>query len=358
MFTEQDLAFDRQHIWHPYTSITNPMPTFAVKRAHGVRLVLNDDTQLIDGMASWWSCIHGYNHPKMNAAIETQTAKMAHVMFGGLTHEPAIKLCKTLLKMTPEPLQHIFIADSGSIAVCVEVALKMALQYWQGKGQRSKTKILTVKQGYYGDTFGAMSLCDPVNSMHHLFPNILPKQFFVKAPAMGVNVWEETHIEPMKQMLYEQHEHIAAVIIEPIVQGAGGMRFYSPKYLQRLRELCDEKNVLLIFDEIATGFGRTGHLFASFFANVFPDIMCVGKALTGGYTTLAATLCTTKVGEGISRIGPLMHGPTFMANPLACSIACASLSILADGKWKQQVLNIEEQLKVGLKPCKDFKRCS
>ena len=348
--TSKDLIFDREHIWHPYTSMAHPMPTFAVTHAEGVRLYLNDGRSLIDGMSSWWSAIHGYNHPAINQAISAQSSKMSHVMFGGLTHQPAINLCKTLIKLTPTPLQMIFLADSGSISV--EVALKMALQYWQGQHQTKKNKFLTVYNGYHGDTLGAMSVCDPINGMHHLFAGVLAKQFFVEAPACSFHsTWQDHYINQMATCLRENHQHIAAVIIEPIVQGAGGMRFYSPVYLQKLRELCDHHNVLLIFDEIATGFGRTGHFFASDLAEVSPDIMCLGKALTAGYMTLAATLCTKTVCQNICEQGPLMHGPTFMANPIACSVANASLEILQTGQWQGQVAQLEEGLRTGLVAC-------
>ena len=351
--SSDDLAFDKAHIWHPYTATVNRMAMFPVTGASGVRLTLNDGRTLIDGMSSWWSMVHGYNHPKMNAALKQQIDQFSHVMFGGLTHKPAIDLARKLVDMTPEPIQTVFFADAGSVAV--EVAIKMAMQYWQSAGKPGKTKMLTVMGGYYGDTTGAMSVCDPVNSMHSHFSGILPQHYFISRPACKLGEpFEEDHIEELKQKLDELGNQLAAVIIEPVVQGAGGMYFYSPDYLKRLRELCDEYDVLLIHDEIATGFGHTGKLFACEHAGTVPDIMCVGKALTGGYMTLAATLCTEKVSRTISEKGPMMHGPTFMANPLACAAGNASLEILATGQWQQQVSRIEKGLLNGLMPCTEL----
>lgn len=349
-----DLAFDQRHIWHPYTSLTSPLPTYAVVSADGVYLNLHSGEKLIDGMSSWWSTIHGYNHPELNAAAHRQIDTMAHVMFGGITHTPAVELCKRLVKLTPEPLDAVFLADSGSIAV--EVAIKMALQFQVSRGKTNKNKLVTIRQGYHGDTFAAMSVCDPVNGMHELFTGVLPQHVFAPAPQIKPDEeWFETDISALAKIISEQHENLAALILEPIVQGAGGMRFYHPEYLRQARKLCDKHDLLLIADEIATGFGRTGKLFACEHADICPDILCVGKALTGGYMTLAATLTTRHVADTIGG-GPgggnLMHGPTFMGNPLACSVACASLDIIAKGDWHQQVAEISAQLKAELEPCR------
>lgn len=349
---DDQLQFDRDHIWHPYSSTLKPQPVFPVASASGVHLTLTDGRRLIDGMSSWWSALHGYNHPTLNAAIEDQLQKMSHVMFGGLTHEPAINLCRKLIELTPAGLNKVFLADSGSIAV--EVAIKMAIQYWQAQGQGNKSKLLALRNGYHGDTLGTMAVCDPENGMHHLFKDNLTQHIFADAPAGNFSEFESGFLDDMEQNIAANQQSLAAVILEPIVQGAGGMRFYSPEYLQGVRALCDRYNLLLIADEIATGFGRTGKLFACEHANIQPDILCLGKALTGGYMTLAATLCTDKVSETICRgeAGVFMHGPTFMGNPLACAVACASIDLLLSSPWQQQVSSIERQLGQELAPLK------
>jgi adenosylmethionine-8-amino-7-oxononanoate aminotransferase len=335
------VELDQQYVWHPYASASHPPVCFPVKSANGVRLTLADDKQIIDGMSSWWAAIHGYNHPILNAAAKNQLDAMSHVMFGGLTHEPAITLCQRLVELTPTGLNRVFLADSGSVSV--EVAIKMAYQFWLANGKYEKNRLLTVKNGYHGDTFSAMSVCDPVNGMHHMFKGVLAQHFFVPAPPLGFDrECNDMDMMPLVEMLSQHHQNIAALIIEPIVQGAGGMRFYSPSYLKRIRELCDQYNILLIADEIATGFGRTGKLFACEHADISPDIMCLGKAITGGYMTLAATLCSDRVIAGIdqSEAGVLMHGPTFMGNPLACAVANASLDILLSSDWQQRIAEL------------------
>ena len=346
---------DSKHVWHPYSAMDSELPVYPVESAQGVRIKLTDGRELIDGMSSWWCAIHGYNHPVMNAALSKQLDNMSHVMFGGLTHEPAVRLAEKLVEITPEPLQTVFFADSGSVSV--EVALKMAIQYWHAKGKTKKQHFLTVRYGYHGDTFGAMSVTDPENGMHSLFADALVRQYFIDAPECKFGeACSDEDVAPLEHTLADNNKNIAAVILEPIVQGAGGMRFYSADYLKHVRALCDKHKVLLILDEIATGFGRTGKLFACEHAGISPDIMCIGKSLTGGYMTLAATLTTEKVSRTISKGEPgvFMHGPTFMANPLACTAANTSLQLLLESGWQERIHLIEHGLREGLEPCQQL----
>ncbi len=338
------MNFDNQHVWHPYAKIPNDVPTYLVESANGVYLNLKDNRRVIDGMSSWWSVIHGYNNPILNQSMKDQIDRVSHVMFGGLTNQPAIEICKKLIEITPANLDKVFLADSGSVSV--EVSLKMALQYWYNKGFRDKTRFVTPKGGYHGDTFGAMAVCDPENGMHHLFSDVLPQHFFSNRPTIG-NTSEA--LLDLEKILKKNHQRIAAMILEPIVQGAGGMNIYEPEYLKGARKLCDNHNVLLIVDEIATGFGRTGKLFGCEHAGVSPDILCLGKSLTGGYMTMSAVLTTAEVAENV---GVLMHGPTFMGNPLSSSVANASIDLLLSSDWQTKVIEIEKILEKELLPLK------
>jgi len=344
--SQDDLEFDKKHLWHPYTSLTKPLHVYPVESASGVRIRLTDGKELIDGMGSWWSTIHGYNHPVLNEAAKKQLDKMSHVMFGGLTHQPAIDLGKKLVELTPNGLDRVFLCDSGSISV--EVAMKMAIQYQQALGHTEKSKFLTLRKGYHGDTTGAMSVCDPVSGMHHLFKDFMPQHYFLQEPQKCFDEKctdaDEKEIEDFFQKYASE---AVAFILEPVVQGAGGMRIYSPQYLTIIRRLCTKYELLLIADEIATGFGRTGKMFAVEHAPIVPDILCVGKALTGGYMTLAATICTAHVANTIcnGQASVMMHGPTFMGNPLACAVANASLELLTNSPWEERINTIESILK-------------
>ncbi|MGN9914746.1 adenosylmethionine--8-amino-7-oxononanoate transaminase [Phytohabitans sp. LJ34] len=351
MRPDEIVALDRAHVWHPYGPMPGTTDPYVVESADGVLLRLADGRELVDGMSSWWAAIHGYRHPVLDAAVVGQLGRMSHVMFGGLTHEPAVALARTLVEVTPEGLEHVFLCDSGSVSV--EVAVKMALQYQRSRGRPHKHRLATWRGGYHGDTFHPMSVCDPVGGMHQLWTDVLPRQVFAPAPPDGFDAPpDEGYLQTLKAALEAHAEELAAVIVEPVVQGAGGMRFHSPAYVRALRELTREYDVLLILDEIATGFGRSGAFFAADHAGVTPDIMCVGKALTGGYLSLAATLCTADVAAGISAgaVPVLAHGPTFMGNPLACAVASASIGLLRDGDWAGEVSRIETALRAGLAP--------
>lgn len=345
------LGFDREHVWHPYTSMSQPTPTRLVVGASGTRLHLADGRQVIDAMSSWWAAIHGYRNPALEAALTEQSGRFAHVMFGGLTHEPAVRLSERLIELTPAGLEHVFLADSGSVGV--EVALKMALQYQRGTNRPDRTRMLTIRGGYHGDTFGAMSVCDPERGMHTMFSGVLTQQVFAPRPPAA---YDEAWAEAFRALASLHRDELAGLIVEPLLQGAGGMWVYDAAYLRLFREVADEHDLVLIFDEIATGFGRTGHLFAAEAGPVTPDVLCLGKALTGGMMTLAATLCTTRVAVGVSAAdsGVLNHGPTFMGNPLACAVALASLDLLVTNGWAAQVARIHSGLTTGLEPCRDL----
>ena len=354
MTPEEILALDRAHVWHPYAGVPASLDPLVVAGAEGTRIRLADGRELVDGMSSWWAAIHGYRHPVLDAAMKRQLEAMSHVMFGGLTHEPAVRLARTLVELATAGLEHVFLCDSGSVSV--EVAIKMCLQYWRSRGRPAKHRLFTWRGGYHGDTFHPMSVCDPDGGMHHLWTDVLPRQVFVDGPPDGFDTpVDESYVDRLDKSLAEHAHETAAVIVEPVVQGAGGMRFHSPGYLRALRRLADEHEVLLVFDEIATGFGRTGAFFAAEHAGIAPDVMCVGKALTGGYLSLAAALCTADVARGIStgEVPVLAHGPTFMGNPLACAVALASVGLLATGRWRADVRRIEADLREGLGTARD-----
>ena len=349
------IEFDKNHLWHPYTSMLHPIPAYLIKSADGVRLKLHNGKELIDGMSSWWCAIHGYNNPILNKAVNEQLKNMSHIMFGGITHEPAIELGKLLLSILPKKLDKIFYCDSGSVSV--EVAVKMAFQYQIARGKPQKNKLIALKKAYHGDTFMAMSLCDPVNGMHSMFQNVLHKHYFTDSPNCNFNEdCPDEYLASLKNILENHHNEIAAFIVEPVVQGAGGMHFYSPEYLNKAKKLCEKYDVLMIFDEIATGFGRTGKMFALEHTNVIPDILCLGKAITGGYMTFATTVTNKHIAETISEsdAGMFMHGPTFMANPLAANVAVASIKLLLSSPWKTRIKKIEEQLKIELSKCNEL----
>jgi adenosylmethionine-8-amino-7-oxononanoate aminotransferase len=346
---EEIVALDRAHVWHPYAPMPATRTPYVVESAAGVRLRLADGRELVDGMSSWWAAIHGYRHPVLDAAVTDQLGRMSHVMFGGLTHEPAVRLAGTLVELTPPGLEHVFLSDSGSVAV--EVAVKMALQYQRGRGRPQRHRLATWRGGYHGDTFHPMSVCDPDGGMHSLWTDVLPRQVFADVPPSGFDApVDEAYAAALADAVERHADEVAAVIVEPVVQGTGGMRWHNPAYLRLLRELTARHGILLIFDEIATGFGRTGALFAAEHAGVTPDVMCLGKALTGGYLSLAATLCTPDVAEGISATGVLAHGPTFMGNPVACAVANASIGLLRTGDWAGEVARVQDALSAGLAP--------
>ncbi|WP_067829375.1 adenosylmethionine--8-amino-7-oxononanoate transaminase [Nocardia inohanensis] len=350
MTPDEITAVDAAHVWHPYGGFPASTEPLVVASASGTRLTLADGRELVDGMSSWWAAVHGYAHPVLDAALLAQSRKMSHVMFGGLTHEPAVRLSQLLVELTPAGLDKVFLCDSGSVSV--EVAVKMCLQYQRALGRPEKRRLFTWRGGYHGDTFTPMSVCDPEGGMHSLWTDVLATQIFAPMPP---SEYEPQYVSELERALAEHAHEVAAVIVEPVVQGAGGMRFHHPRYLEDLRRLCDAHDVLLVFDEIATGFGRTGTLFAADAAGVRPDVMCVGKALTGGYMTLAAALCTSEIAETVSREhGGLMHGPTFMGNPLACAVAVASIELLLSRDWQGEVRRIESELRAGLAPARDL----
>ncbi|MGH3432723.1 MAG: adenosylmethionine--8-amino-7-oxononanoate transaminase [Thermocrispum sp.] len=355
MDAERLLELDAAHVWHPYGPMPGTVRPLVVESASGVRLRLADGRELIDGMSSWWAAIHGYRHPVLDAAVTGQLGRMSHVMFGGLTHRPAVELARTLVELTPDGLEHVFLCDSGSVSV--EVAVKMCLQYWRSVGRPAKRRLLTWRGGYHGDTFHPMSVCDPDGGMHALWRGVLPEQVFVPAPPDGFDTpVDESYTRVLAEAVAQHAHELAAVIVEPVVQGAGGMRLHHPGYLRVLREVCDANDVLLVFDEIATGFGRSGELFAADHARVTPDVLCLGKALTGGYLTMAAALCTSRVADGISRgeVPVLAHGPTFMGNPLASAVANASIGLLLDGDWRADIRRLEAGLRAGLAATADL----